>query len=783
MELDKTVGFEYREKPGINTDTALLVVFEAACGVRTINLRDFKKSRISFGRLEDNDIVINSRVVSRHHHGYFTIRDGRVFIEDDPNSTNGLLYRERLFTSKELNDGDIIRIDKVVKGDGESAGSRRQQDGEGVLFLFSRSENAFGWQFFPIAGRNRFRIGRGDDCDLSLKHPCISKLHAVIERQGDQWSITDCHSANGIIVNGNLISGRQYLYEKDVILLAGAELVFSEQGIHYLMNRYGISVVAEGVVKQVGRKRLTICDHANLFVKPGELVAIIGGSGSGKSTLMNCLCGYSRPTSGSVKLNGEDLYENLNIFRNIIGYVPQEDIVFNNLTVQSMLEYTARLRLPEDTSDEERDERVRNVIEMVELRGKEQTFIKRLSGGQKKRVSIAVELISDPSLLFLDEPTSGLDPGTEQNLMQTLRKMARAGKTIILVTHSTLQLKLCDRIAFMGRGGKLCYCGGYADAAAFFHKQNIIDIYQLMATEPDVWKGVYDRQYGSANTTGDFGDGNIRIKKKSAYKQLLVLCRRNLSLLKNDLQRVLLLFLQAPLLACLIYLVSDGEQFEQYEMTKSLLFALACSAFWLGTLNSIQEICKERTILKREYMTGVHLSSFVLSKLLVFGLVCAIQSVCMVITFIMLCGSPKEGILFGASTEFLITTFLTAMAATAMGLFVSALFKNADRAMTVAPLLLMPQILFSGLVFTLSGATDILSWVVTCRWAMEGYGTTANLNGLPLRLEQQGIPVEHIKEDFFRFTVLHELQVWLILLGSVVLFTGMGIAALRNLKK
>lgn len=781
MDLNETIGYNQHQTK--SRDVANLIVFEGFSYVREIDLRKYNKSRLSFGRSNDNDIVISSSVVSRQHHGFFILEGDRVWIEDNPDSTNGILYKERPIAKKELKDGDIIRIDRVIKKDGNGLSGERQQDGEGVLFLFSREAEASEWKFFPIEGFEAIRIGRGNECDLRLNHPCVSKLHVIIERRNNQWIIIDNDSTNGVVVNGTLVQGRCNLYEKDVILLAGVRLVFTEKGIHYLLNHRGISVVAEEVVKQVGRNRLVICDHANLYVKPGELVAIIGGSGSGKSSLMNCLCGYSFPTSGTVKLNGEDLYENLNVFRNIIGFVPQEDIVFDNLTVNDMLIYTAKLRLPEDTSEDERKERIRKVVRMVELDGKEQTVIKKLSGGQKKRVSIAVELISDPCLLFLDEPTSGLDPGTEQSLMKTLQTMAHDGKTIVLVTHSTLQLSLCDKIAFMGKGGKLCFCGNYDDALEFFHKKDIIDIYRLIASEPDLWKNLYDRVLGGNNGQEKSSSEPVQMKKKSAIWQLNVLCLRNIRLIKNDVQRALLLFLQAPLLALLIYLVSDGEQFKQYEMTKSLLFALACSAFWIGTLNSIQEICKERTILKREYMTGVHLSSYVLAKLIVLGIVCAVQTACMTVVFVILLGQPEKGVFFSSSIELFITSFLTALSATAMGLFVSALFKNADRAMTVAPILLMPQILFSGMVFQLSGLTDKLSNIVTCKWAMKGYGTTANLNSLPLRLQQEGLPIEHSIDKAFEYTISHELVVWLVLFSFVALFSGLAILSLLKLKR
>ena len=250
---------------------------------------------------------------------------------------------------------------------------------------------------------------------------------------------------------------------------------------------------------------------------------------------------------------------------------------------------------------------------------------------------------------------------------------------------------------------------------------------------------------------------------------------RYLKLVANDRQRLLLLLVQAPLLAVLISFVADGKQFEQYEMTKSLLFALSCSAFWVGMLNAIQEICKERTIMKREYMTGMSLSAHVTSKILVLGVLCMIQSLMITGVFSLMVGLPEKGILFPPFFELLITTFITAVASSSMGLLVSALFTNADRAMTVAPLLLMPQILFSGLIFKLSGATEIISWFAVCRWSMEGYGSIANLNELPLKLQQQGIMIPHESETFFEFTSSHLIVSW----GILAVFTVISLILAR----
>lgn len=498
-------------------------------------------------------------------------------------------------------------------------------------------------------------------------------------------------------------------------------------------------------------------------------MAIIGGSGAGKSTVLNCLCGYLRPTQGQVFINGTDLYQNFDSLKKLIGYVPQSDIVYDDLTLHDMLLYTAKLRLPKDTTKAEQEKAISDAICMVELEEKRDSLIKSFSGGQRKRASIAVELLSNPNLLFLDEPASGLDPGTERNLMESLRKMANSGKTVILVTHSTLQLELCDKVVFMGKGGRLCFCGSYQDALKFFGVSNVVDVYNMITENAEYWRGKFRKSMPPHRAIRQTAAASGR-PKKNRLRQLWVLSARYLKLVTNDKQRLLLLLAQAPLLAVLISFVADGKQFEQYEMTKSLLFALSCSAFWVGMLNAIQEICKERTIMKREYMAGLSLSSYVLSKLIVLGALCLFQSFLITAVFSKMVGLPDEGIWLSPFVELLATTFFTAVSSAAMGLFVSSLFTNADRAMTVAPILLMPQILFSGLIFKLSGATEIISWFAVCRWSMEGYGTTANLNDLPLRLQQEGIMIPHEAEAFFDFTVSHLLASWEILVLYVVIF-------------
>lgn len=760
-DFDKTT---YYAQTAEETASSLVTVFDGGETPRTVKLNEYGKNFIYFGRDPKNDIVLSSHLVSAEH-GCFVYKDGAWIIEDkaaykDNGSTNGLIYNNSSIISRQICDGDFIRIDDGV-----------ETVSEGVLFVFSSADSDNKWISMPLLGKRELTIGRDDSCDITLPHISVSKYHAKIVRENDGYYIVDSGSTNGVIVNNKRISGKERLHEKDVITITNSKLIFTAAAVFYCCYKSGISVDTSDVVvkRGKGKKEFIASNHVSLNVKPGELIAIIGGSGAGKSTILNCLCGYQKPTQGEVYINGINLYRNFDSLKKLIGYVPQSDIVYDNLTLHDMLLYTAKLRLPKDTTPVEREAAITRAIDTVELTEKRDNLIKSLSGGQRKRASIAVELLSDPNLLFLDEPASGLDPGTERNLMQSLRKMADSGKTVILVTHSTLQLKMCDKIVFMGKGGNLCFYGSYDEALNFFGVSDIVDVYNMITDNSEHWRSEYEQTRVSSSKVRK-ADSATSKSKKNRFNQIGVLSARYIKLVVNDKQRLLLLLMQAPLLSVLISFVANGTQFEQYEMTKSLLFALSCSAFWVGMLNAIQEICKERTILKREYMTGLSLSTYLFSKITVLGLLCLIQSALVVGVFSVMVGLPEKGILTNPFFEMLITTFITAVSSTAMGLFVSSLFTNADRAMTVAPILLMPQILFSGLIFKLSDATEIISWIAVCRWSMEGYGTTANLNDLPLRLQQEGLPISHEAESFFEFTSSHLLASWGILVIYAIVF-------------
>jgi len=717
-----------KPKSGDDNADVTITVFDGSSDPAEYKLLSFNKGIITFGRDKKNDIVIQSPFVSRHH-GFFRYTDGAWIIVDHPDSENGLIFNGELTDSRVLDDGDSIRFENSV--------------GSAVMVV-SRGA-ASEWKSAELGGAAILTIGSARDCDIVLNHVSVSKLHAIIEAREGGCFIEDNNSTNGLLLNGKKVSGICRLKEKDIILITNTKLVFTKSKISYLTINNGFSLDVLDIYKVTDSGK-TICNGVSLRIKSGELVAIIGPSGCGKSTLMNCMGGYSKPSRGRVVVNGMDLHGNYNALKSIIGYVPQQDIVHDNLTVSDMLGYSARLKLPEDITIAEYQDVIEDALNVVELSEHKDTLIKNLSGGQRKRASIALELLSDPNLFFLDEPASGLDPNVENKLMHTLKKMASQGKTVIFVTHSTFNLKICDKIIFMGARGNLCFCGSYDDALKFFGTDDLIGIYQMMDDDPDTWKSRYQSLTKSAGnlpapysgTSGDdkSSDESARISNRKWIKQVLILSGRYIHILLNDRNRLLLLLAQAPILAVLITItartnLTDYPHKPGIQNAIILYLILSCSGFWMGISNSIQEICKERNILKREYMAGLRLEAYVLSKMIVIGIIAAVQSLLIASIFAWGIQIKGGGVFFNPFSEILLTTFLTTFAASAMGIMVSSLFNEPAKAMAVAPLLMIPQLIFSGGTISVNDSMlKPVSCATVCRWSISGYGATENFENI-----------------------------------------------------
>lgn len=713
-------------------------------GVNELDLSGYNEATYTFGRAKDNSIVINSEIVSGHH-GEICINNG-VFYIRDIGSSNGtyIAYGPQFYK---------VNANQYYGGDGRDMiirlGTTKTMEGrDAVLMLYSSSTSTGKWRTYNLhEGDNS--IGRAENCDIKLRNVAVSRLHAGVRCVNGEYYVFDNKSTNGVFVNGIKIYKPVKLTDKDIFTILNTTFIFSGNQLFYKVNPEGIAMNIKNLNKVVPSKegKKTILDKVSLGIGANEFVAIIGGSGAGKTTLMTAMSGFDSDITGEVYCNGINLRENFQTLKNVIGFVPQQDIIYENITLKKMLYYTAKLKMPEDTSKAEINARIQDVLKMVELLDHQDTYIRRLSGGQKKRASIAVELLANPGLFFLDEPTSGLDPGTEEHLMHTLSKLAKEQeKTVIMVTHTTNNLHLCDKVIIMGYGGRLCYCGAPSGIKDFFKTDNIVKVYDMITADTKGWEARFKMSgINRVDETIVNSEKEIKPKKVNNFNQLSVLIRRYVTLIKNDMERLAMIFIQPVLIGLLLALVAEKGVFDKMFETRSIMFALMSAGIWMGLFNTIQEIYKERVILKREYMANLKLPLYMLSKYVVQALIAIIQSVIMVAVFVALKGAPKcDGVIFGSSTfELMVTIFVTIYVSAGFGLLISAISKNGDRAMSIAPFVLIIQLLFSGILFALNGATDKISYFTFSRFSMEALGSTNSLN----ELEPVGAEAEKEAEE------------------------------------
>lgn len=716
---------------------------------QNVYLNEFGKNIITFGRSRDNDIVIDSPIVSSKH-GSFIFENNELKLMDNK-SKNGI-FLNGLATNGyvTIKDGDVIKIDNPnlpLK--------------QGIIMLVTAGKGSNKWEEFDLTSKKTVTIGRSKDCDIVLERISIPLKHAKIVKESHGYEIGYYDNKTGIILNNMTLIGQMPLTEKDVIHIDDIKLIYSNQKLIYQVRDYGVRLDAVDIVKtvRVKFKKRDISQHVNFSAAPGEFIAFVGGSGAGKSTFMKCISGVTKPTSGQVFINGNDLYGNYDVLKKLIGYVPQENIIFMDLTLIDMLKYAANLRMPDDSSKSEKMKRIDDVLEVVEMLDKKDVMIRNLSGGQQKRACIAVELLSDPKLFFLDEPTSGLDPGTERSLMKTLRKMANSGKTIILVTHNTLNLHLCDKVVFFGYGGKLCFDGKPNDALKFFGVNDFVDIYNYVTYEADKWSQEFKNSnyivHEEKNQNETNNSFNQKNKSRSFIKQFLTLTIRKLKTLFNNKPQMILLFGQAPLIALLCSFVITKDIFYSYEETKSVLFALSTASVWIGLLNAIQEVCKEKVILFKEYMSDLRVSSYISSKVVYFIILALIQALLLIGVFVLMVDVPTSGLKFSWFIECASVIFLTILSASTMGLFVSCLSKDSSVALTMPAILLIPQLLFSGILFPIDGMIEKLSNFILCRWSIEALGTINDLNSLVTTIQEIIPGYVRDAEKYFTFTTSH----------------------------
>ena len=562
-----------------------LTFFDEEGQIHSICLNDIGKRTVTFGRSAAGaDIVMCRDCVSRIHGKLFLTNDGVRY--QDVHSTNGTVIVEgKMQQMLYQTDRQILLHDNAIL-------KIRNRNEEFVVFVRQmRSSN--GWKKIAV-GNKRLTIGRAGSNDIILPYPSVSTAHAYIEHKGNNYYLTDNKSKNGTSINGNLIRQRAVLHDGDVIQILDIQLIFVKGILYYCTKVQGVHLIAKDICKVINKDKVLL-NHVNLDIQSNEFVAIIGGSGAGKTTLMNAISGFDKECTGQIFFNGHSIKKEFELLKDMIGYVPQQEIIYENLTLYHMLRYTAKMKMPKDTDAQEVDKRINEVLEMVELIEHKDTFIRKLSGGQKKRASIAVELLADPKLFFLDEPTSGLDPGTEENLMMLLNRLSKTrDKTTILVTHTTQNLHLCDKVIFMGPGGYLCFYGTVSQAKMFFQTDSLVGIYNIIAQDPKFWAQQYQNCCESydAQEMDYEKDSKLEKRKVSVFRQLGVLTSRYAELIWNDKLRLLILLMQPIIIALLLKLVSNENIYKIYETTQSMMFSLSCSAIWIGLFNSSRKYAK-----------------------------------------------------------------------------------------------------------------------------------------------------------------------------------------------
>ncbi len=614
--------------------------------------------------------------------------------------------------------------------------------------------------------KSRLTIGRDERNDLVIPHPAVSGFHAVLTRSDQTVFITDLQSLNGTFVNGKRISGRKLLQEGDTIRIASYTLILDKNQSFTPINESGNLRLDAVNLSQIvndtntGRKR-KLLNNISLSILAREFVIIAGVSGGGKSTLMDALNGFRPASSGSVFVNGVDLYKNYDAYRSEIGYVPQQDIVHTDLTVYQALNFSARLRMPSDTKPQEREQRINQVLAELKLSERKHTTIANLSGGQKKRVSIALELLTQPNLFFLDEATSGLDPATDAEVMQILREIANSGKTVLLITHATENIKVADMVLFLAKNGNVAYWGPSREIQSYFAEitkssiSTFSDIYRLVENSdpqkegksPEEWQQIYtsstyykkyviDRQRQVGLPKGGLTSHIIDLRfpaltqliNASPFAQFFILLERNFLLLFRDRVSTLLVLVLTPILGLLdlgtwrsdLFSATTGNAGQAITM----LFNFVLVAIIAGCLSTMREIIKESDIYKRERATGLKVAPYVLSKLFYCVALAAYQSATLL-------GFKFWGIdMMGDPLDYYLVLFCSSLAGMSLGLLVSAIAPNQNVAPLLAIVFLIPQITFGGGVLPvkdLSGFGKAVNLISLTKWPFEALVTISGL--------------------------------------------------------
>ncbi|WP_330341730.1 FHA domain-containing protein [Streptomyces sp. NBC_00557] len=739
------------------------------------------------GRDPSSDIVLDDARVSWHHAVLRCDRDRWTL--KDQHSTNGTYADGHRIDEWGVHPGSVIRFGNPTDGPRAvltdappPAPGRPSAVSQPLLTGTFRRPSSVR----PLPVRS-VRIGRAADNDLVVDDLIVSRRHAELRAHPDgTYEIVDLGSHNGTYLNGRPVT-RAPLRPGDVVGVGHSAFSLVGDELQEYVDTGEISLDVQDLTVAVDGGRKVLLDHVSFPVPEKCLLAVVGPSGAGKSTLLNALTGQRPADRGTVLYDGRDLYRDYAELRQRIGLVPQDDILHPQLTVRAALSYAAELRFPQDTARTERRARVDEVVRELGLEQRAGQPVHSLSGGQRKRVSVALELLTKPSLLFLDEPTSGLDPGMDRSVMHMLRGLADDGRTVIVVTHSVLSLAVCDRLLVLAPGGKVAYYGPPEDALAFFGFEQWPEAFEAFDRDPERdWAREYrespfHRHYVTEATTQPHHPGPAPVPPappphpRGWGAQLGTLIRRYTAVLAADRTFLAVMVALPFVMGAMARALAGGRLGRDTAMNALLI--LCVGAVLTGAANAVRELVKERVVYQRERAVGLPRSAYLLSKVVVLGTVSVVQAV--VLTLVALLGADLNspggrGVLLPPLAELALAVALLAFTAMMLGLLVSALVRKEEVTMPLLVLLAIVQVVFCGALLKLHGVPGLeqLSWLVPSRWALGAMAGTVGLS--------RTVPGKLTADPLFR----HSTGVWLLDLAMLVVLSVLyGLVVARLLRR
>ena len=679
------------------------------------------------------------------------------------------------------------------------------------------------------------------DMDNGLHHVSITEdgkgeggAFLSLDYDSGIWTLREMNGAN-VLHNGKEVDQKVKIRIDDFIQIGDTRFFFEGSGLvyGYPIRERGLSIQIDERSAHKALSKITLLKDINLSVEPGEMVLILGGSGAGKSTFVNAVTGYEK-AKATIKEGEYDYYRDYGQIKHRIGFVPQDNLMREEDTVGSTVKNAADMRLPKDMGSEEKQKRIAAVLETFGLSGREKEQVSKLSGGQKKRLSICMEFIASPSLFILDEPDSGLDGIMAKELMENLRLIACQGKIVMVITHAPDRVAdLFDKVIVLAKStethvGQLAFYGGIQEARDFFGVQTMEDVVKRINAKNEGGEGRADefiekyKAYSAEREKKEFrvfepekeaeGVGE-RLRKsvekarekgrsvryKSRLEQIPIYLGKQFRMLIGEMNWKVLPM--AAIIAYLVVYVLGSSMFRNMEYTKYGSLAVVCVCIWNGMFNSIQVVCKERSIIKREHRAGLHISAYLAAHMIYQAVICILQVAISLFIFRFFgMYFPDTGLITGSfMIDLAITMFLTTYAADMLALMVSCISRTTTTAMTIMPFLLVVQLVFAGGIFPLNRpGSRILSRYTVSSWGIKAVNIASDYNSQKssilytalssmkdssddmmvkiqnvMELEEVKDKVEtytasKLQEESFAYTKPNLLQSW----GVLLLFSG-----------